>query len=69
MASRSTTVPGLGDVAIYRPQGVVAMVERTTKAGERQWIEVRVHNVEGANSAAVTKRLAVELARRATARP
>jgi hypothetical protein len=62
-------VPGLGDFAIYRPQGVVAMVERKNKAGERQWIEVRVHNVEGANSAAVTKRLAIELARRAAGRP
>jgi hypothetical protein len=62
-------VPGRGDVAIYRPQHVVAMVERKTTAGERQWIEVRVHNVEGANSAAVTKRLAIELAKRAAARP
>ncbi|HEY8243113.1 MAG TPA: hypothetical protein VII68_06595 [Casimicrobiaceae bacterium] len=62
-------VPGLGDFAIYRPQGVVAMVEKKNKAGDRQWIEVRVHNVEGANSAAVTKRFAIELARRAAARP
>ena len=62
-------VPGLGDFAIYRPQRVVAMVEKKNKAGERQWIEVRVHNVEGANSAAVTKRLAIELARRGAARP
>ena len=62
-------VPGLGDFAIYRPQGVVAMVEKKNKAGELQWIEVRVHNVEGANSAAATKRFAIELARRAAARP
>jgi len=62
-------VPGVGDFAIYRPQGVVAMVERRNKAGEVQWIEVRVHNVEGANAAALTKRLAIELARRAAARP
>jgi len=61
-------VPGLGDFAIYRPQLVVAMVEKKNKAGERQWIEVRVHNVEGANSAAVTKRFAIELARRAAGR-
>jgi len=61
-------VPGLGDFAIYRPQLFGAMVEKKNKAGERQWIEVRVHNVEGANSAALTKRFAVELARRAAGR-
>jgi hypothetical protein len=61
-------VPGLGDFAIYRPQGVVAQVEKKNKAGDLQWIEIRVYNVEGANSAAVTKRFAIELARRAVAR-
>ena len=62
-------VPGLGDAAIYRPQGVCAMVEKKNKAGELQWLEVRVHNVEGADSVAATKRLAIELAKRGAARP
>jgi hypothetical protein len=61
-------VAGLGDFAIYRPQGVVAMVEKKNKAGDVHWLEVRVHNIEGAGSAATTKRLAIELAKRAVAR-
>ena len=61
-------VPGVGDAAIYRPQCVCVIAEKKNKAGELQWLEVRVHNVEGADSAATTKRLAVELARLAAAR-
>lgn len=61
-------VAGLGDAAIYRPQGVCVIVEKKSKAGDLQWLEVRVHNVEGADSAATTKRLAVELAKLAAAR-
>ena len=59
---------GLGDAAIYRPQGVCVIVEKKSKAGDLQWLEVRVHNVEGADSVATTKRLAVELAKLAAAR-
>jgi hypothetical protein len=62
-------VPGLGDAAVYRPQGGLAMVEKKNKAGQLQWVEVRVHNVEGADRVAATKRFAIELARRAAARP
>jgi hypothetical protein len=61
-------VPGVGDAAIYRPQGGLVIVEKKNKAGELQWLEVRVHNVEGADSAATTKRLAIELARLAATR-
>jgi hypothetical protein len=61
-------VPGLGDFAIYRPQGVVAMVEKKNKAGDVHWLEVRVHNIEGAGSAAATKRFAIELAKRGVGR-
>jgi hypothetical protein len=61
-------VAGVGDAAIYRPQGVCVIVEKKSKAGDLQWLEVRVHNVEGADSAATTKRLAVEFAKLAAAR-
>ena len=61
-------VTGLGDAAIYRPQGVCVIVEKKNKAGDLQWLEVRVHNVEVADSAATTKRLAIELAKLAAAR-
>jgi hypothetical protein len=61
-------VTGLGDAAIYRPQGVGIIVEKKSKAGDLQWLEIRVHNVEGADKAAATKRFAVDLARLALAR-
>jgi hypothetical protein len=61
-------VAALGDAAIYRPQAVGVFMEKKNKAGDLQWLELRVHNVEGADKAAVTKRLAIELARRAVAR-
>ena len=61
-------VGGLGDVAIYRPQGGHVMVEQKNKAGDMCWFEVRVYNVEGADSAAATKRLAIDLARRGVPR-
>jgi hypothetical protein len=61
-------VTGLGDAAIYRPQGVCVIVEKKNKSNELQWLEVRVHNIEGANKEAVTKRLAIELAKLAAAR-
>jgi len=61
-------VTGLGDAAIYRPQGVCVIVEKKSKAGDLQWLEIRVHNVEGADSVATSKRLAVELAKLAAAR-
>jgi hypothetical protein len=61
-------VTGLGDAAIYRPQEVCVIVEKKSKAGDLQWLEVRVHNVEGADRVATSKRLAVELAKLAAAR-
>jgi hypothetical protein len=44
------------------------IVEKKSKAGDLQWLEIRVHNVEGADKAAATKRFAVDLARLALAR-
>ncbi len=61
-------VTGLGDAAIYRPQGVCVVVEKKSKAGDLQWLEIRVHNVEGADKAVTTKRFAVDLAKLAVAR-
>lgn len=61
-------VASLGDAAIYRPQGVGVIVEKKSKSGELQWLEIRVQNVEGADKVATTKRFAVELAKLATAR-
>jgi hypothetical protein len=61
-------VTGVGDAAIYRPQGVGVIVEKKNKAGDLQWLEIRVHNVEGADKVATTKRFAVELAKLAVAR-
>ena len=62
-------VPGVGDIAIYRPQSGRLMVDRKTKAGENQSLEIIVHNVEAADAKAATKRLAIELAKRAAAKP
>jgi hypothetical protein len=61
-------VAGLGDGAIYRPQGFLVMVEKKNKAGDLQWLEIRVHNVEGPDKADATKRFAIELAKLAVAR-
>ena len=61
-------VAGVGDAAMYRPQGFCAAVDKTSKSGQSHFLEVWVHNVEGANAAADTKRFAVELAKRGTAR-
>jgi len=61
-------VAGVGDAAMYRPQGNNATFEKKTKSGQSAYLEIRVHNVEGANAAADTKRLAVELAKRGAAR-
>jgi hypothetical protein len=61
-------VAGVGDAAMYRPQGFCAAVDKTSKSGQSHFLEVWVHNVEGANAAADTKRLAIELAKRGAAR-
>ena len=61
-------VTGVGDAALYRPQGFCAMTEKKNKSGQLMWLEIRVHNVEGASAAADTKRFAVELAKRGAAR-
>lgn len=61
-------VAGVGEAAIYRPQANSVTVEKKNKAGELQWLEVRVQNVEGADRDAVTKRMAIELAKRGAAR-
>ena len=61
-------VAGVGDVAMYRPQGFCATAEKQSKNGQSHFFEVRVYNVEGANAAADTKRFAVELAKRGAAR-
>jgi len=61
-------VAGVGDAAMYRPQGFCAAVDKKSKSGQSHFLEVRVHNVEGANAAADTKRFAVELAKRGAAR-
>jgi hypothetical protein len=58
----------VGDAAMYRLQGFCATTEKKSKSGESQWLEIRVHNVEGAAAAADTKRFAIELAKRAAAR-
>jgi hypothetical protein len=61
-------VAGVGDAAMYRPQSNCATTEKKSKSGESQWLEVRVHNVEGAAAAADTKRFAIELAKQGAAR-
>lgn len=58
-------VPGVGDAAMYRPQGNEATVEKRSKSDEVLWLSVAVHN---AASAADTKRFAVELVQRGAAR-
>jgi hypothetical protein len=54
-------VAGVGDAAMYRPQGNEATVQKSGKEGEVHWMSVAVHNVDGA---AETKKLALELAKR-----
>lgn len=58
-------VAGLGDGAIYRPQGNEALVEVRTKSEEVLWLTVKVHNVD---DPADTKRIALDLAKRGAAR-
>jgi hypothetical protein len=60
-------VPGIGAAAMYRPQYSEATVEIARKgaAGDDQWLSISVHNVD---KPADTKRLAIELARRAAPR-
>ena len=56
---------GLGDGAIFRPQGSEVLVEVTGKSGELLWLTISVHNVDGPGD---VKRIAVELAKRGVAR-
>lgn len=56
---------GLGDGAIFRPQGSEVLVEVTSKAGELLWLTISVHNVDGPDD---VKRIALELAQRGAAR-
>jgi len=58
-------VADLGDAALYRPQRSEATVEKTTEAGARLHLSVAV---QGAASPADTRKLAVELLRRAAVR-
>lgn len=58
-------VSGIGDAAMYRPQGNEVTVEKKAKNGEAMWLSVAVH---GAKDAAETKRFAVELAKRGAAK-
>ena len=58
-------IAGLGDAAIYRPQGNEALVEVQNAAPGLIWLTVTVHNVD---SPADTKRIALDLAKRGAAR-
>ncbi|MDQ1347444.1 MAG: hypothetical protein QG573_815 [Acidobacteriota bacterium] len=58
-------IAGLGDAAIYRPQGNEALVEVQNAAHGLIWLTVTVHNVD---SPADTKRIALDLAKRGAAR-
>lgn len=58
-------IAGLGDGAIFRPQGNEVLVEVTSPSGELLWLAITVHNVDGPND---VKRIAIELAKRAVAR-
>ena len=58
-------VTGVGDAAMYRPQGNVAETEQKDPAGEVQWLTIAVHNVE---NAADTKRFAIALAKKGAER-
>jgi hypothetical protein len=58
-------VAGLGDGAIFRPQGSEVLVEVTRQSGELLWLTISVHNVDGPGD---VKRIAVELAKRGVAR-
>jgi hypothetical protein len=61
-------VEGVGDAAMYRSQSNLAVADKTSKTGQSHFLEVRVHNVEGANAKADTKRFAIELLKRGAAR-
>lgn len=56
---------GLGDGAMYRPQGNEATVEKANKQGQPQLLSVSVHN---AKDAAEAKKIAVELVKRGAAK-
>lgn len=58
-------VAGVGEAAMYRPQGKEATVEKKDKTDELLWLSVAVHNLE---DDAATKRFAIELAKRGAAR-
>jgi hypothetical protein len=58
-------VAGVGDAAMYRPQGKEATAEKKDKTDELLWLSVAVHNVD---DDAATKRFAIELAKRGAAR-
>ena len=58
-------IAGIGDAAIYRPQGNEALVEVQSAAHGLIWLTVTVHNVD---SPADTKRIALDLAKRGAAR-
>jgi hypothetical protein len=59
-------VAGVGDAAMYRPQYGEATAEKLdAKTGERLWLSLSVHNVDGPDA---RKRLAVALLRLAAAK-
>ena len=59
-------VTGIGAAAMYRPQYSEVTVEIAAKeTGDAQWLSISVHNVD---KPADTKRLAIELAKRAAPR-
>ncbi|MBP9824384.1 MAG: hypothetical protein KBF21_09200, partial [Thermoanaerobaculia bacterium] len=58
-------IAGLGDGAIFRPQGSEVLVEVTSPSGELLWLTITVHNVD---TPADLKRIALDLAKRGAAR-
>ena len=58
-------IAGLGDGAIFRPQSSEVLVEVTRSSGEPLWLTITVHNVD---TPADVKRIALDLAKRGTAR-
>jgi hypothetical protein len=57
--------PGIGTAAMYRPQSNEVDVEISRETGDALWLSVIVHNVD---DQAKTKKLALELAKRAAGR-
>lgn len=58
-------ISGLGDGAIFRPQGREVLVELTSKAGPILWLTVSVQNVDNPTE---VRRLGLELAQRGVGR-